>query len=65
MAAAIADDLSSAAKWLGDAESLARNARVVLERVSDSLADDAQAAAGMLEDTRQRTRHALASLEHL
>lgn len=61
----VIEDLSSAAKWLDDAEQMTRNASVLLERVSDSLADEAQAAASLLEDTVQRTRRALASLEHV
>lgn len=65
MAASVSDDLASAAKWLDDAESLTRNASVLLERVSDSLADEAQAAVSLLADTRERTRKALASLEHV
>ncbi|MGH3347869.1 MAG: hypothetical protein ACRDO4_12900 [Nocardioides sp.] len=64
MSALISDDLASAAKWLDDAESLTRNATVLLERVSDSLADEAQAAVSLISDTRERTRKALASLEH-
>ena len=65
MAASVSDDLASAARWLDDAESQARNASVLLERVSDSLADEAQAAVSLLSDTRGRTRRALAAMEHV
>jgi hypothetical protein len=45
--------------------SQARNASVLLERLSESLADEAQAAVSLLSDCRERTRRALASLEHV
>lgn len=62
---AVTEDLGAAVKWLDDAEQMARNATVVLERVSDSLADEAQAAAKLLEDTLARSRKALDALERV
>lgn len=61
----VTDDLGAAVKWLDDAEQMSRNASVLLERVSDSLADEAQAAAKLLEDTLQRSRKALDALERV
>lgn len=59
----VVEDLEAASKYLDDAECMAGNAAVLLERVSGSLAEDAQIAARLLDELRGRSRKALGALE--
>jgi hypothetical protein len=60
--ASVVDDLEHAARYLEDARLAAKNAVVLLDRISGSLTDDAIWAKQLLEETRDRTRRAAESL---
>lgn len=61
--ASLAEDLEHAAKYLDDASVMARNAAVLLERVSPQLAEETLIAVTVQEESRERVRSLLRTLE--
>ncbi|MGH8893245.1 MAG: hypothetical protein ACRDWY_08075 [Actinomycetes bacterium] len=57
------DDLESASKYLADAYVSAKNALVLVDRVSPRLGEEVVDGLTVLEETRERVRNASRALE--
>lgn len=63
MSTSVMDDLESASKYLADAYVSAKNALVLVDRVSPRLGEEVVDGLTVLEETRERVRNASRALE--